>query len=109
MARFRDKIGFDGPEEQLVKGQITSKTVERVYSGDVLKDVHTITEGGAPNGGLSFNHRFSVVMDQYLESNWATVRYVKWQGLKLKVVAVTIERPRAILQIGGIYNDRNDY
>ena len=48
--------------------------------------------------------KLSIVADPYAENHFRSMRYAEIWGEKWKITSVEINRPRLILQIGGLWN-----
>jgi len=44
------------------------------------------------------------ILEAYAYEHFSEMRYVEFMGSKWKIEAITVERPRLILSIGGLYN-----
>lgn len=110
MARFHGVIGFvqqvETPEGS---GIWEPKTVERVYSGDVVRNIRRWEPGDSKNDDVNVNNSISVVADAYANRNMARIRYVNWHGEHWKVSSIDASQPpRLILTLGGVYNGAGD-
>jgi hypothetical protein len=65
-------------------------------------------EGEKVNDDLSVGNSLSIVADAYANGHFFAIKYIKWAGAHWTVSNVTVERPRLILRIGGIYNGPTD-
>lgn len=103
MAKFCGAIGF---AESYINdsGVYVENIVERTYYGDVLKNSRQLQSADQLNDNIKVANRISVVADPYAENHFHSVRYVVFCGAKWKVTDVTVERPRLILTVGGVYN-----
>lgn len=106
MAKFHGLVGYnEGSKESLSQPGVWLKDVtERSYSGDVLNVGRMLESDEKVNDDLRMSARFSIVADGYAIENFSNILYVVYNGTKWKVNTVTVERPRLILYIGGIYN-----
>lgn len=104
MARFYGEIGY---ADQVVTapGVWSDVIVGRNYYGDVTRITRKMEEDtNKLNDNLNIGHSFSVVADAYAYEHFFNVRYIKWSGKYWKVTDVTVERPRLLLRVGGVYN-----
>lgn len=104
MAKFHGKIGY-AEFEETSPGVYTETIVERDARGDVTRMARTLRGGDVVNDNISFNNEISVVCDAYAVQHFSSIRYVLYMGTKWKVSNVTVQRPRLILNFGGVYND----
>lgn len=102
--KFSGKVGFWMNEEEVEPGIWKSAIVERDYFGDVTLSYRRLQPSDHQNDNFSTNSRVSILSDLYARQNWASIRYVVWNGVKLKVTSVEIGYPRIILEVGGVYN-----
>jgi hypothetical protein len=102
MAKFYGKVGYAETLET-EPGVWTKDITERVHSGDVLRISKRLQNGGI-NGNTNVNNEISIIADPYASSNFMNIRYVEWQGVKWSLTNVTVEHPRLILRLGGVYN-----
>lgn len=103
MAKYCGKVGF-GISEETAPGKWKIVIKERTYYGDVIRNIRHWQEGENINDDLKMNNSISILADAYLFDHIAAVRYIEWMGNLWKVSSVEIQRPRLILQIGGVYN-----
>lgn len=104
MAKFHGKIGY-AEFEETSPGVYTETIVERDARGDVTRMARILHGGDVVNDNISFNNEVSVVCDAYAIQHFSSIRYVLYMGTKWKVSNVTVQRPRLILNFGGVYND----
>ena len=103
MARYYGRIGFAETVE--TKPGVWEKVVtERRYYGDVIRSIPHMENGESLNDNLRLNNSVSIVADDYAYKHLAYICYVEWMGTLWKPSSVEIQRPRLILQIGGVYN-----
>ncbi len=105
MARFFGKVGFGITRKTDVPG-VWDQTVitERDYFGDVLRNSRRWQKGEDINDDLVMSHEISIVADPYAMDHFHAMRYVVWTGARWTVTNVTVQYPRLILTIGGVYN-----
>jgi len=103
MAKFYGLVGYV-ETQQTAPGVNTPVPTERNYSGDVLRNSRRWQAGENLNDDLVVNNVISIVADDFANSNFQTMKYVKWMGVSWKVTNVEVQRPRLILTLGGVYN-----
>lgn len=102
--KFYGKIGFMETVET-TPGVYEEQITERNYYGDVMRVSRRYSGSSEKvNDDLDINNEISIVADAYAYQNFHALRYVEWMGAKWKVSSVTVERPRLILSVGGVYN-----
>jgi hypothetical protein len=78
--------------------------VERMYSGDV-SSIRRRLDGQKVNDDVNISNQISIVADPYAFENFTAIRYIVWLNQKLKVTNITVEPPRMIFEVGGLYNE----
>ena len=102
--KFYGKVGFMQTFE-VSPGVYEEQITERNYYGDVIRNSRRYSGSSEKvNDDLDINNEISIVADAYAYQNFHALRYVEWMGAKWKVSSVTVERPRLILSVGGVYN-----
>jgi hypothetical protein len=104
VAKFFGKIGFATPQMETAPGVWEEGIVEHDYYGDVLRPSRQMRDGEKINNDLSVNNVISVVADAYANENFFAIRYIRWAGTLWDVVDVSVESPRLLLRLGGVYN-----
>ena len=103
MARFHDKVGYGVPGG-LVDGVWTDTLVERDHTGDVLDATRSLSPSDKVNDDFRLQNRISIIADAFALENFAFIKYVVWMGSPWIVNSVSVERPRLILSLGGVYH-----
>jgi hypothetical protein len=104
MARFFGELGYAESNVETVPGVFRDVIVERQHFGDILQNIRNLRDGQYVNSDITVNNRISVVADAYALEHFHAIRYVKWSGVRWLVDSVTVQRPRLILELGGVYN-----
>lgn len=103
MARFSGVVGFGQSEE--VRPQVWADVItERPYFGDVVRNSRQLREGEGLNDDLTVGNSISIVADAYASEHFFAIRFVEWSGGLFKVEDVTVQAPRLLLRLGGVYN-----
>lgn len=105
MARFYDRVGYVLPDAH-VNGVLTDNIVERSLYGDILEERSSLEPSDKVNDDVRLQHRISVLADAYALENYSHIKYVYLMGTRWTVQSVTLNRPRLILALGGVYNGR---
>lgn len=105
--KFSGKIGFgvsvEGSGERA--GIWEDVVKERTYFGDVLSNNRRYeAQSDSVLDNLTVSNRISIVADAYAFEHYFAMKYVEWMGTKWKITGVEVQRPRLILQMGGVYN-----
>lgn len=102
-ARFYGEIGYTDAVE-VRPGVYQDVITEFNYYGDVLKNSRRLENGDKVNNDITVNNSISIVADAYAIKHFYAIRYIKWAGTLWTVSEVTVESPRLILRLGGVYN-----
>lgn len=104
MAKFYGKVGYAEPVETS-PGVWMDEITERTYSGDLIRNnSRWATSSESTNDDLNLNTQISIVADPYAYQKFHFIKYVEFMGAKWKVTSVDPQRPRLILNVGGVYN-----
>lgn len=103
MAKYYGNVGY-GESVESSPGVITEVITEVPYFGDIIKNTRRETPGDQLHNDLSVNNSISIVADAYANQHFFAMRYIMWQGVRWIVSEVTVEPPRLILRLGGVYN-----
>lgn len=103
MAKFYGAIGYAVTEE-IRPGVHEEKTVEYMYSGDLIRNTRKLQGSGQVNDDINIANEISILADPFARQNFHAMRYVEFMGAKWKVSNVEVQYPRLILSIGGVYN-----
>lgn len=103
MARFHGVVGYGATVEKR-PGVWVDEIIERPYFGDVIQNAFKQENVEKINQDLGVNNSISIVADAYANEHVSAIRYVQWAGALWEVASVTVQRPRLILRLGGVYN-----
>lgn len=78
--------------------------VERRYRGDVNRVSRRFQSGDKVNDDVVISNEIEILADAFAFENFQNIKYVTWMGTKWTVNTITVEPPRLILEIGGVYN-----
>ena len=104
MAKFCGVIGYAVTKET-EPGIWEEQIVEVEYFGDVIRNTRRINAPGKVNDDISISNQISIIADPFANNNFHAMKYVVFMGAKWKVSEVTVEYPRLMLSIGGLYNE----
>jgi hypothetical protein len=107
MAKFYGVIGYAETKETS-PGVWVEDITERKYYGDITKNSRRLNGGENLNDNLTVTNVISIMADAYAYENFFAIRYVEWMGARWKVSTVEVQRPRLILNLGGVYNGPED-
>lgn len=103
MAKYYGKIGY-GTDKETAVDVWEPDIIERPYFGDVIQMGHRWESGESINDNMRVTNKISIVADPFACQNFHLIRYVTWLGTKWKVTDISIEYPRILLTLGGVYN-----
>lgn len=78
--------------------------VERPYYGEETRLNSQWKTSGHKNDDKDINTEISIVSDPFARDHFMDIIYIEFMGEKWDVSTVTVQYPRLILSIGGIYN-----
>lgn len=103
MAKFFGKIGY----AELVEtepGIWDERITERQYSGDLNQNIRNLQSSNKVNDDIDIANEISIIADQFAYQNFHMMRYVWFMGARWKIRRVTVNHPRLVLTVGGVYN-----
>lgn len=103
MAKFAGTIGY-GETVETAPGVWVDRITERKAYGDVIRNARQLVDGDKVNMDLSVSNSISIVADAYANEHFFAIRYITWAGTLWTVSDVTVQRPRLVLRLGGVYN-----
>ena len=107
MAKFCGKVGFAKLIES-VPGVWVDSIETRTYRGDMILDQRRWQGDDKVNDELNIDNKVSIVADPYFYENLGNIKYVELIGTKWKVQTITINRPRVMIYLGGMYNGQQN-
>ena len=103
MAKFHGEIGFAESVEK-ADGVWEDVITKRNYYGDVIRNTRSIRVGDSVNNDLSVGNSISIVADAYANEHFFAICYIMWAGTRWTVSDITVQSPRLLLMLGGVYN-----
>lgn len=103
MAKFFGAIGY-GLDVKTRPGVWEKQIVEKPASGDVIRNSRRLDSGEKVNNDKSVGNSISVVADAYASEHFFAIEYVTWAGARWYVTEATVESPRLVMRLGGVYN-----
>lgn len=103
MARIYSTIGF-GITAEVEPGLWEEVIKEVKFFGNLLRNSFRTDVGDKSNVDTTLNNSISLVGTNFAFEHVANMRYIEFQGTKWVIDSVTIERPRLIIGMGGVYN-----
>lgn len=108
MARAAVLIGFEFPGDlNHETGEYESGGIEEhKFGADLTRLNNNVQTGNKLESDLKLDMAFQVIASKWLYSNFQWIRYIKFNGAYWTITNVQVQRPRLILQAGGIYNGK---
>lgn len=104
MARFSGLIGFAHTVRTAPGVSSEVITEKGPYFGDVKRASLTMQQGTTVNTELRTTNTVEIMADdEYVSENIFAIRFVEWAGIAWAVTDVTVQRPRLLLRLGGVY------
>ena len=108
MARFSGNVGYLITAEEYIDGEPTGiwkeTYEERPYYGDIEQISSRWSSGSNLNDDVVLSNSISIVADPFAYENFQLMKYVVWKGLKWKIEFASVQYPRIVLSVGGVYN-----
>lgn len=103
MAKYYGAIGYAIPRET-APGVWEDKVIEKNYRGDIILNQQRWQPNEKVNDDFNIDNSISIIADGFAYANFGYIKYIIWQGQKWRIQSLSINRPRMVLQIGGLYN-----
>jgi hypothetical protein len=104
MAKFCGVIGYAVTKET-EPGIWEEQIVEVEYFGDVIRNSRRFSGSAKVNDDINISNQISIIADPFANNNFHAMKYVVFMGAKWKISEVTVQYPRLVLTIGGLYNE----
>lgn len=104
MAKFYGVVGYADSVETS-PGVWTEQITERPYYGEMLRTTRRLRTDSKVNDDVNVSNELSIISDPFANMNFFAMRYVEFMGAKWKITDVSVQHPRLILTIGGLYNE----
>jgi len=105
--RFHGAVGYNHGSIEQKPGVFVESIVERNYYGDIVRNTRQLRESGESiNNDLTVGNSISILADAYAGEHFHAIRFVEWAGTLWDVEDVSVQGPRLILRLGGVYNGR---
>ena len=103
MAKFYGKVGYARNVETAPSVWQEEWTI-KTHSGDLLENRSRLVDGNVVNPGVRIANKISIIATPYALEHFYEIRWVEFQNSKWTVSGVTVNYPRLILELGGLYN-----
>lgn len=105
MAKYSGMLGYVMPAKEDPPGiWKPSAVVEKLGRGDLIGQMINNEDVGGLSDGININNKLSIIMDPFVNKNLESLKYVILYGTRWEIKSMTINRPRVILTLGGVYN-----
>lgn len=104
MAKFYGEIGF-AISKETAPGVCTDTIERRFYYGEVISRRIRTTNGTSINDNVNVSDEISIVSDPFANEHYFAIKYVTYMGVKWKVENISVQFPRLVLSLGGMYNE----
>lgn len=108
MGRFYGKLGYATGTVEVKPGVWREcDIIEKDVIGIIKNDGRNIDNSDRVNPNITLNVKISFIADAYDHDNYQSIKYVKFgdSNVKWEVKSiVSINYPRIILTLGGVYN-----
>ena len=104
MSKFCGVIGYAVTKET-EPGIWEEQIVEVEYFGDVIRNSRRFSGSAKVNDDINISNQISIIADPFANNNFHAMKYVVFMGAKWKISEVTVQYPRLVLTIGGLYNE----
>lgn len=105
MAKYSGMLGYVMPAKEDPPGiWKPSAVVEKLGRGDLFGQTINNEDVGGLSDGITVNNQLSIIMDPFVNKNLESLKYVILYGTRWEIKSMTINRPRVILTLGGVYN-----
>ena len=104
--KYSGKAGFKSESVETRPGTYQNQSIERRIKGDVLSyGTRYNTQQNSTIDNVRITNRLSIVMDPFLRTHIGEMLWVSFSGSKWKVDSFTVQSPRIIIDLGGLYNE----
>lgn len=100
--KYYGAIGFSSTENT-APGVYTEQIIEKELAGDITRVNKRYVDANSVNDNITLNMSLSIIADPFVYNNLGMIRYITYLGSKWKVTDISIQYPRVILSIGGLY------
>lgn len=105
--KYNGTAGFSSETPlEISPGVFQYSTITRKIKGDVLQYRYSnVQNAETTNDNINTNNRLSIVADKYMQEFIGQLLWVSFLGKKWRVASFTYNKPRFILELGGLYNE----
>lgn len=107
--KFSGEAGFRLKDVEVEPDVYEPQLVSKIIKGDVVQNRYGRQNGDKSTiDNITITNQLSIVANQFLMKHISNLLYVKFQGVKWKVVSYTIKAPRIFVDLGGVYNEQEN-
>ena len=107
--KFSGEAGFRLKDVEVEPDVFEPQLVTKIIKGNVVQNRYGRQNGDKSTiDNITITNQLSIVANQFLMKHIANLLYVKFQGVKWKVVSYNIKAPRIFVELGGVYNEQED-
>ena len=103
MSKWYGTVGYITTEET-EPGVWKEVVTETKLYGEVLDYMSRWGSSNQVNDNLDITARISVVADPYAYEHFSKLKFVEFMDAMWEVKSASLQRPRLILSLGGVYN-----
>lgn len=103
MAKYSGLVGY-GDQVETAPGVWETITESRMMKGDLIRQNADIRDSAKVNDDITLNHRVSLIGDAYAFDSYFNMKWIQIHGRRWKISSVEVQRPRLIVEIGGLWN-----
>ena len=103
MAKYYDSIGYV-IQTEVTPGVWQDTIIEKKYRGDIILNQLRWQGADKANDDINIDNSISIIADPFAYDHVCYMKYIKWIGQKWKIQSFAVQRPRVVLQLGGVYN-----
>lgn len=108
MAKFYGPIGY-AVQSETVPGIWEDTIIEKNYRGDIVLSQQRWQSSEHVNDNFNLDNSISIIADEFAFKNLGAMKFIVWHDTPWKIQSISINRPRIVIQIGGVYNgERSD-
>lgn len=76
------------------------------YYGNITRAARSLVGSENLHDDITISNTIEIVADGYASSNIFAIRYIEWAGALWTVAEASVERPRLLLRLGGVYDGK---
>ena len=104
MAKWYGVIGYNLGTVETSPGVWKPQIVERNYYGEIIRNSRRTQTSDQINDDINITNSISILSDPFANQKSRAMCYVELMGAKWKITNITVDFPRLILEVGGLYN-----